>query len=242
MVKRDLLAEFYKIIKGVIGDSLHPGGLDLTRRVGEVARIREGSRVLDLACGMGASAQFLIKKFKCEIIGFDLLSVLIKMAKSNIVKELSLGKYEFITGEARFLPFINSCFDAVICESAFSLFSDKSGVLGEIYRVLKSRGNIVVTNIIFKKDVPMELKKKITFVPCIAGAETLQNFRKLLEQKCFVNIYIEDHTEKLIELGFKLLLSGYLTEASIISPDQLILKRLFNEDILGYALIVATKP
>jgi cyclopropane fatty-acyl-phospholipid synthase-like methyltransferase len=38
---------------GVLGNTLHPGGLKLMARVAELAQIDEGSRILDIACGRG---------------------------------------------------------------------------------------------------------------------------------------------------------------------------------------------
>ena len=39
----------------LMGDSLHPGGLDLTDRLADIARIGIDSRVLDAGCGHGSS-------------------------------------------------------------------------------------------------------------------------------------------------------------------------------------------
>jgi hypothetical protein len=232
-----------EVIRDVIGDSLHPGGLDLTARVAEVAKISKDCKVLDIACGRGASVRFIAKNFECNVIGIDLSAKLIQILKGGIAKESFLERTEFAIGDAELVPCINSCFDVVICESALSLFPDKRKVLSEVHRVLKSGGRIVATNIVLKRDIPAELKRKLTFALCIAGAETLERFYELFEWAGFINIHTEDHSEKLIALGLKLLLSDSLTEASTVNvTDQPVLRKLFNEDVLGYALMVANKP
>jgi SAM-dependent methyltransferase len=231
---------YEEIIRDVIGDSLHPGGLDLTKRVVEVARIRMG-KVLDIACGAGASVRFIAESFGCEVIGVDLSAKLIEIARDTAKKPF-IGGAEFIIGDAESLPFINSCFDAVICESALSLFLDKSKFLREIYRILKSGGRLVATNIVLKKNMPAELKRGLEFALCIAGAETLERFNKLFEQAGFVDVYTEDHSEKLISIGLKLLLSDSLTKIFSVDVLELALKKLFKGDMIGYAIIMASKP
>jgi len=227
-------------MKDIIGDSLHPGELGLTKRVIEIARISKG-KVLDIACGLGTSARFIIENYICDVVGIDLSAKLIKMAKKGVAKEPFTGRAEFVIGDAEFLPYIDSCFDVVICESGLSLFSDKSKALREIYRILKSGGRFVATNMVLKRDIPAELRNTLTFALCIAGAETLERFHKLFEQAGFADIYIEDHTEKLLALGLKLLLSDSLAETSSLSILKLSLKKIFEKDILGYALIAASK-
>jgi len=233
---------YESVITDVIGDSLHPGGLGLTARVAEVAKVSNNCKVLDLACGKGTSVRFMAEDLECDVIGMDLSAKLIQKVKGGIAKAPFLERTEFVMGDAELMPCINSYFDVVICESALSLFLDKRKVLSEIHRVLKSGGRFVATNIVLKGDMPVELKTKLTFALCIAGSETLNRFYELFEQAGFVDIHAEDHSEKLIELGLKLLISDSLTRVSTLNTtDRLILRRLFMEDMLGYALILANK-
>ena len=46
-------ANFYQsdIVRMLLGDSLHPGGPELTHHLGEVLKLGQGDRVLDVACG-----------------------------------------------------------------------------------------------------------------------------------------------------------------------------------------------
>lgn len=233
---------YEEFIRDIIGDHLHPGGLDLTARVAELAKISKDCKVLDIACGTGASVRFIAENLECDVIGIDLSAKLIQILKGGIIKGSFLERTEFAIGDAELVPCINSCFDVAICESALSLFPSKRKVFSEVYRVLKSGGRFVATNMVLKGDIPAELKRKLTFALCIAGAETLEGFYELFERAGFVDIYTEDHSEKLIALGLRLLLSDSLAGASTVSViDRLVLRRLFDEDMLGYALMVASK-
>ncbi|MHA2401492.1 MAG: class I SAM-dependent methyltransferase, partial [Candidatus Kariarchaeaceae archaeon] len=46
---------FYEddLITFLLGDSFHPGGLQLTKEMGRKLKLSKDSRVLDLACGKG---------------------------------------------------------------------------------------------------------------------------------------------------------------------------------------------
>ncbi|MCS7114478.1 MAG: methyltransferase domain-containing protein [Nitrososphaerota archaeon] len=231
------------ILGDVIGDVLHAGELDLTAKVAEVAKIDSRSTVLDLASGKGVSAGFLAENFGCNIVGLDLSTSLIKSFKRGSTKSPFLEKTEFTIGDAEAIPYIDSCFDVVMCECAFNLFPDKGKVLREIYRVLRGGGRFVLTDIVLKKDLPAKLNTQLTFALCVAGAVTLQGLRDLLISTGFVSIHVEDHSEKLIALGLKLLFSDLPADTPHLSvKDQEVLEKLFSEDLLGYALIVSYKP
>jgi cyclopropane fatty-acyl-phospholipid synthase-like methyltransferase len=66
-------AQLYEsdLARFLLGDSFHPGGLALTRRLGELLHLGPQSRVLDVACGKGASAVFVAEHFGCEVVGVD---------------------------------------------------------------------------------------------------------------------------------------------------------------------------
>ncbi len=55
----------------LLGDILHPGGLELTGYLGTMLELNAMDRVLDIACGRGASAVYLAKRFGCHVTGLD---------------------------------------------------------------------------------------------------------------------------------------------------------------------------
>ena len=66
-------ATFYRsdIVRLFLGDVLHPGGLELTGYLGTVIGLNSADELLDIACGRGASAVYLAKRFGCHVIGLD---------------------------------------------------------------------------------------------------------------------------------------------------------------------------
>ena len=55
-------------------DFLSPGGLQATRQLAEFGRVRKGSRVLDIGCGLGGAAFFLADELNCDVVGLDLMA------------------------------------------------------------------------------------------------------------------------------------------------------------------------
>ena len=54
--------------KLIMGDTLHPGGLGLTNRLGRLMGLRPGDLVADLASARGESAQALGRVFRCNVL------------------------------------------------------------------------------------------------------------------------------------------------------------------------------
>lgn len=54
-------------------ESLHPGGLTLTRRLAEKVGLVQGSLVLDVATSRGATPGYLAGELGCSVIGIDLV-------------------------------------------------------------------------------------------------------------------------------------------------------------------------
>jgi arsenite methyltransferase len=66
-------ATFYQsdVVRMLLGDVFHPGGLALTQHLGEVIGLGPADHVLDVACGRGASAVHLAERFGCHVTGLD---------------------------------------------------------------------------------------------------------------------------------------------------------------------------
>ena len=50
-------------IRSICGETIRPGGYDLTRRALELCGIRSGQTLLDIGCGYGASMEFIRENF-----------------------------------------------------------------------------------------------------------------------------------------------------------------------------------
>ena len=98
--------------------------------------VRDGSRVLDLACGAGRHAVELARH-GARVTGLDLSLVLLRAARNRWSGPL-------VRGDMRYLPLKSAAFDAVVnLFTSFGYFSsdeESEGVLRDVARVLAPGG------------------------------------------------------------------------------------------------------
>jgi ubiquinone/menaquinone biosynthesis C-methylase UbiE len=102
--------------------------------------------LLDAGCGTGDSTLFLAKNGRAEqIVGIDVVESMIKVARAKALEKRLNQKVCFVVCDGRFLPFKNSCFDAVISRGdAFCFLIPMKRAVREFRRVLSSKGAVAV--------------------------------------------------------------------------------------------------
>ncbi len=237
-----------------LDEILHPGGLELTARLAEAAKVNSNSLVLDIASGRGTTACFLSQHHNCRMVGIDLSSLSASFARDKAKKENVDQKALFAVADAEKLPFPDAVFDAVISECAFSLLPEKDTGAKEIVRVLKPGGRVAITDVILKFPLSEELKTQAFFDSCFSGAETLKGYREIFSRAGLVEDVYEDHSIELKKITYKLV-TGYGSIAAFWeqfgkgnlsccgSPGEGcnnsgdLWKRLFKEGKPGYGLL-----
>ena len=121
----------------LLGESFHPGGLQLTERLGILLGLDAGSRLLDVASGKGTSAIFLAERFGCRVDGIDYSAQNVEQATAAAAAKGLTSQVRFQQADAERLPADDGGFDAVICECAFCTFPDKRAATREFARVLR---------------------------------------------------------------------------------------------------------
>ncbi|MBP5341784.1 MAG: bifunctional demethylmenaquinone methyltransferase/2-methoxy-6-polyprenyl-1,4-benzoquinol methylase UbiE [Bacteroidales bacterium] len=92
--------------------------------------------VLDVACGTGDMVVELMKR-GCTVTGVDLSEEMMSIAKTK-------APATYILGDAEHLPFPDAAFDAVTCAFGVRNFVHLKKGLGEMLRVLKPGGRMVI--------------------------------------------------------------------------------------------------
>ena len=165
-------ATFYQsdIVRLLLGDVLHPGGLELTGYLGTVTGLGSEDKVLDVACGRGASAVHLAKRFGCHVTGLDYGQDNILSAQNNASLEKVSHLTTFRKGDAEGLPFEEESFDVVISECSFCTFPDKGKAAQEMARVLRRYGQLGMTDVTISRSLPEDVQSLLTWVACLTGA------------------------------------------------------------------------
>jgi SAM-dependent methyltransferase len=106
-----------------------------------VADLREGERVLDL--GSGGGIDVLLSARRVGPTGFayglDMTDKMLSLARANAAKA-GANNVEFVKGQIEDIPLPDSSIDVVISNCVINLSTDKSAVIGEMFRVLTPDG------------------------------------------------------------------------------------------------------
>ncbi len=158
----------------LLGESFHPGGLALTRRL--IATLPAGRRhtLLDLAAGAGASASLLAESTDCRVLGIDLVEASLAEAQGRARR--ARARLSFICADADALPLRDESVDGVLCECAFCLFPDGSRVARELRRVLRPGGRLALSDVwADQARLPPALRTLDAQIACVAGAGRLED-------------------------------------------------------------------
>jgi ubiquinone/menaquinone biosynthesis C-methylase UbiE len=140
-VKYNVLCHIYDVF-GLLWES------KARHRAIEVADIRSGEMVLEVAVGTGLNfVEILRRNPHGWNEGIDISSSMVKKAKKRAEKT-GLTNYNIQLGDSRNLPYADSVFDLIINEYMFDIFpvSEYDSVLEEFKRILKPNGRLVLVN------------------------------------------------------------------------------------------------
>ena len=137
----------------------------LTEKLIEMLTLKGEELILDLATGTGRVARPLSKHIKGgRIVGVDQALAMLDVGHQH---EDPIPHYDQSAGEADKLPFKTNTFDRAFVSFSLHHFSNASGVVGEVLRVLINSGRFVVLDPIIeeaKDSVDIQLETKINQV------------------------------------------------------------------------------
>ena len=143
-----------------------------------VADLQPGERVLDLGSGGGIDVLLSAKRVgpTGRAFGLDMTDEMLALARRNAA-EAGATNVEFLKGRIEAIPLPAESVDVVISNCVVNLAADKPAVFGEIARVLRPGGRVGVTDIVADDRLtPEERAARGSYVGCIAGALTMQEF------------------------------------------------------------------
>jgi ubiquinone/menaquinone biosynthesis C-methylase UbiE len=104
----------------------------------------EGATIVDLGTGPGLLAVELHKLWpQARIIGVDPSSEMLKIARSN-AGEAGMPDFEARLGTAEEIPLASGSADLVVSQSSFHEWEDPQKGLGEVFRILKPGGSLIL--------------------------------------------------------------------------------------------------
>jgi len=232
----------------LLEDQLHPGGERLTLRLARLAGIAPGARVVDIACGSGATTLLLARELGCVTVGIDLGARAIEQARHATPAG---ARASFLLGDAEALPLPDASFDVALSECSLCTFPDKPRAVEEMARVVRTGGSIAIADVTADLDaLPDELRSAAARVACVADARSAGAYAALLRDAGCEPLAIEPHDAELRAMADRV--EARLRVARMLAPpgdlrdlirEAAALARLAIDAIargsLGYVLITA---
>lgn len=203
-----------------------PEGADMGLGCGNpiaLASLREGEMVLDLGAGGGFDCFLAANKVGegGRVIGVDMTPEMIKKAKEN-AKKGGYKNVEFRLGEIENLPVEDNSVDVIISNCVINLVPDKKKAFREAFRVLKTGGRIMISDIVLLKELPERIGESLElYVGCLSGAALKKDYLSAVKEAGFQDVKIIEETIFPVES----LVDGPTAKAIIddlrLSPDQI---------------------
>ena len=132
-------AELYESV--LVPTVFKPWAADLVA----LAELRQGERVLDVACGTGVVARLAAEDVGTtgEVTGLDLNPSMLLVARSRPAPPGT--PVTWVEGSALAMPLPNALFDVVLCQQGLQFFPDQRAGLREMKRVLVPGGRVLLS-------------------------------------------------------------------------------------------------
>jgi len=108
--------------------------------------IREGDRVLEMACGDGAYTPWLAKKVGASgaVVGLDLSRGFLRLARDEAARGGAGGTTRFVAASIDRLPFADGTFDVAWCAQSLFSLPDPVDAVRRMARVVRPGGLVAV--------------------------------------------------------------------------------------------------
>jgi len=163
------------------GITKHMGGRKATRELIELCHIQKSQRILEVGCGIGATACYLAEDAGCQVIGVDLSAEMVARSKERARRHGLEARVEFRVADAQNLPFEEGVFDAVIDESVTAFVPEKPKALSEYRRVAKPGGYIGLNEVTWTKTPDPDMAKYMSLIMANADFLPPKGWKELLE-------------------------------------------------------------
>ena len=237
----------------LLDGELHPGGERLTLRLVDLAAIAPGQRVVDVACGSGATVLLLAREYGADAVGVDLGMRTIERAQREARAPGLADRARFVHGDAEALPLADATFDAALSECSLCTFPDKRQAVAEMARVLRPDGTIAIADVVAELDaLPAALRTAAARVACVADARTEDAYTALLRAVGYETVAAERHDDALLAMIDRV--EARLRVARMLAPpgeqrdrvqEAVALARIARGEVargtLGYVLLVARR-
>ena len=155
-----------------------------------VARFGAGRDVLEVGCGTGLVLS-RVAGFARHAKGVDLSPGMLEKARANAAK-VGITNTEFRLGEIEHLPVADASVDVIISNCVVNLSPEKPQVFREAFRVLKSGGRLMLSDLVLTKPLSPEMQNDVSlYVGCVAGASLETDYLRMISEAGFAKVEVQ---------------------------------------------------
>lgn len=151
----DSVANRYDVMNDLMSLGIHR----LWKRFAiEVAAIKPGQRILDLAAGTCDLSGLIARRLgmRGHIIASDVNANMLSRGRQRLVDRGIVGNVDYIQANAEQLPFPDNYFDRITIAFGLRNVTEISKALSSMYRVLKPGGRLLVLEFSHLKQKPLQ--------------------------------------------------------------------------------------
>ncbi len=176
---------------------------NLTRYIAEKARIRNGSRILDVGCGVGGSSFWLARNKQAKTVGITISPVQVQIATKQAQNQRLDST--FLLMDAEKMNFVES-FDAIWVIAASTHFQNQESFVKSATAFLEKGGKFIVFDWMANEDV-VDVANDPYLRPVSEGM--------LLLSLCSIDSYLK----WFIENGYRITFAEDITDHTIKTWD-----------------------
>jgi SAM-dependent methyltransferase len=176
-------------------DEFHIRGTTATNELIELCGFSADMHILDIGCGIGGSTRRLSHHIGCRVTGVDLSDEYIDVAERLTQLFDMQERVTFHAASALELPFDDDHFDGIWSIQMGMNVEDKRAWLGELYRVVKPNGRVVLYEVCAHKNSPVYFPVPWAQDSSISYLVSPDDFRQVISDAGFVIDSWKDKTD-----------------------------------------------
>ncbi len=251
------ITDFYRLCWG--GSDIHIGlyrdgaptvaeaSAAMTEHLLDIAKLAEGSAVLDISCGYGGTLRALARR-GCRPTGLDIAEVCVAEARA-VSAAAGLVDIPVSQGDFHAIDSPENHWDAVICQESIIHSPTRPQVFAEVFRVLKPGGIFAFSDILTAEGADLVLVDAAFHRLGAQSGATMADYRRMAEAAGFEIRHVEERADD-IRAHYDKLTDALAERPEGLSPEALDLigtsiehwRRALAGGHITWACFVARKP
>lgn len=198
--------ELSKLLSAIWGGSLHMGLFSepgeplpvaqerLKSCLARAAALKAGQRVMEAACGEGATALYLARNYDVHVHATNISEAQLAEAGSRARAEGLADKVSFAFADYHDLGGPPDLYDCWVCQEALLYAADRARVFSEARRVVRPGGRIVFTDLTLSKALPIDERRAFGVDIRAPHLWAIEDYDRLLSEMDFTVLERHDWT------------------------------------------------